>query len=91
MKVVRVIPNANSRTFRTVNIVTSGGNIEVPTRENSSVDSRQIETIQDSGGSYTNLKTVCIPGYLPGGGSILKTSSGNSVRTSSGNTVTVGV
>jgi hypothetical protein len=71
LKTVRVITNANSRLFRTVNIVTTKANDpanQFPTwlQAAGAVPSNTYETVQASGAKDTivkGLKTVFISGY----------------------------
>ena len=71
-KSVRVIANANNKTYRTVNIVTSQPAndahhypqyAQVTLATVNANPPGTFETVQDSGGTVAGLKTVYIPGY----------------------------
>lgn len=64
-KLVRVIANANSKLFPTVNIVTADSTHKFPTYTQTAAPVKGVhETVQDSGGSVKGLKTIVIPGYV---------------------------
>lgn len=67
-KTVRVIASVNSRTLRTVNIVTSAagyvaGEIKTCLQAAGAPVRAEYETVQDSGGLITGLTTIYIAGY----------------------------
>lgn len=63
-KLVRVIANASSKLFPTVNIKTADATHTFPTYTQTASPVKGIhETVQDSGGQVKGLKTIVIPGY----------------------------
>ncbi len=65
-KTVRVLP-ANSGAFRTINILSAGdGNNEVSEWQETTMDDRTFETVQDSGGLVAGMKHVNLHGHSSG-------------------------
>lgn len=63
LKSIRVLANANNKTLRTVNIVTSQTGHTFEQRQQQTTDNREWETVQAADAPTAGLKTVCIPGY----------------------------
>lgn len=64
-KTVRVLPaGVNVPSVRKVNILDSVVD-DRPVWLQTEVDSRTFETVQDTGGGFPGIKTVCIDGYTP--------------------------